>query len=156
MPCRRTPHTQGWGAVAGLLDFTRYDKDDRGGAVGPELAGELRRLANLFLMSAITLLLFLARALAEVFAVAFIPRPVFVVGGVVMLTGWAMTYVYGVFVTFKARRWAWFALCAIPFTCVPAAVAYAWVRRQEIEREVLGADRATVGRQKRGGRQTRR
>jgi len=142
--------------MAGLLDSTRYDKDDRGGAVGPQLAGELRRLANLFLMSAITLLLFLARALAEVFTVTFIPRPVFVVWGVVMLTGWAMTYVYGVFVTFRARHWAWFALCAIPFTCVPAAVAYAWVRRQEIERDVLGADRAPAGRQKRGGRQTRR
>jgi hypothetical protein len=133
--------------MARLLDFTRYDKDDRGVTVGPALAAELRRLANLFL---------LARAFAEVFAVTFIPRPVYVVWGIVMLTGWAMTYVYGVFVTFKSRRWGWFALCAIPFTCVPAAVAYAWIRRQEIEREVLGEDRVTAGRQKRGGRKTRR
>ena len=66
-----------------------------------------------------------------------------------------MTYVYGVFVTFKARRWAWFALCAIPFTCVPAAAAYAWIRRQEIEREVLG-DESPASRQKRGGRKTKR
>ena len=110
--------------------------------VDPEVAAELRRLANLFLVSGITLLLFLVRAFAEVFTVTFIPRPVYVVWGIAMLTGWAMTYVYGVFVTFKARRWAWFALCAIPFTCVPAAAAYAWIRRQEIEREVLGDERA--------------
>ena len=143
--------------MAGLLDFTKYDKDDRGGAVGPELAGELRRLANLFLMSAITLLLFLARAFAEVFTVTFIPRPVFVVWGVLMLTGWAMTYVYGVYVTFKARRWGSFALCAIPITSEPTAVAYAWIRRQEIEREVLGDGAGMpAGRQKRGGRKARR
>ena len=30
-------------------------------------------------------------------------------------------------------------LCAVPFTCVPAGVAYAWIRRTEIEDEVLGA-----------------
>ena len=141
--------------MAGLLDFTRYDKDDRGVAVGPATAAELRRLANLFLLSGITLVMFLVRALAEVFTVPFIPRPVYVVWGVVMLSGWAMTYVYGVFVTFKARRWAWFALCAIPFTSVPAAAAYAWIRRQEIEREVLG-DESPASRQKRGGRKTRR
>ena len=141
--------------MAGLLDFTRYDKDDSGVAVGPEIAAELRRLANLFLLSGITLVMFLVRAFAEVFTVTFIPRPVFVVWGVVMLSGWAMTYVYGVFVAFKARRWAWFALCAIPFTCVPAAAAYAWIRRQEIEREVLG-DESPASRQKRGGRKTRR
>src|SRR5665647_3099626 len=69
-------------------------------------ASRVRRLANLFLVSGITLLLFLVRAVAEVFTVTFIPRPVYVVWGIAMLTGWAMTYVYGVFVTFKARRWA--------------------------------------------------
>jgi hypothetical protein len=141
--------------MARLLDFTRYDKDDRGVAVGPALAAELRRLANLFLLSGITLLLFLLRAFAEVLTVTFIPRPIYVVWGIAMLTGCAMTYVYAVFVTFKARRWGWLALCAVPFTCVPAAVAYAWVRRQEIERDVLGDARPPAGRQKRGGRKTR-
>jgi hypothetical protein len=142
--------------MAGLLDFTKYDKSDRGSAVGPEIGAELRRLANLFLLSGITLVLFLVRAFAEVFAVAFVPTPVYLAWGILMLTGWAMTYVYGVFVTFKARRWAWFALCAIPLTCVPAAAAYAWIRRQEIERDVLGEGRAPAGRQKRGGRKTGR
>ena len=140
-----------------LLDFTRYDNDKSGVAVEPRLAAELRRLANLFLVSGITLVLFLARAFAEVFTVTFIPRPAYVGWGIVMLTGWAMTYVYGVYVAFKARSWGWFALCAIPFTCVPAAAAYAWIRRQEIEREVLGdASSAPAGRQRRGGRKTRR
>ena len=67
--------------MAGLLDLTKYDKDDRGGAVEPALAAELRRLANLFLISGITLVLFLARAFAEVFTVTFIPRPAYVVWG---------------------------------------------------------------------------
>lgn len=141
--------------MARLLDFTRYDKDDRGVTVGSALGAELRRLANLFLVSAVTLVLFLVRALAEVFAITFIPRPVYVVWGIAMLTGWAMTYVYGVFVTSKARRWGWFALCTIPFTCVPAAVAYTWVRRQEIEDDVLGEDRPPAAHQRRGGRKTR-
>ena len=143
--------------MARVLDLTKHDKDDRGVDVGPELTAELRRLANLFLVSGITLLLFLVRAFAQVFSVTFIPRSVYVVWGLAMLTGWAMTYVYGVFVTMKARRWLWLALCAIPFTCVPAAAAYAWIRRQDIEHEVLGDGAgAPAGRQKRGGRKTRR
>jgi hypothetical protein len=142
--------------MARPLDFTKYDKDDPGAPVSPELAHELRRLASLFLVSGITLILFLARAFAEVFTVTFIPGPVYVVWGTIMLTGWTMTYVYGVYVTLKARRWGWLTLCAIPFACVPAAAAYAWIRRQEIERQVLGSERPATGRQKRGGRTTRR
>jgi hypothetical protein len=142
--------------MAGLLDFTRYDKDAHGVPVSPELAVELRRLANLFLVSGITLVLFLLRAFAEALVVTFVPAPVYVAWGLIMLTGWAVAYVYGVYVTFKARRWVWLALCAIPFTCVPAAVAYAWVRRQEIERDVLDADRSKAGRRERGARKTPR
>ena len=143
--------------MAGLLDLTKRDKDDRGVAVDPVVDAELRRLANLFLMSGITLVLFLARAFAEVFTVTFIPRFAYVLWGGAMLTGWAMTYVYGIFVTSKARRWLWLALCAIPFACVPAAAAFAWIRRQEIEREVLGdVAGAPAGRQKRGRGKTRR
>jgi len=142
--------------MARFLDFTRYDKDDPGVAVGAERAAELRRLANLFLISGITLFLFLARAFAEVFSVTFIPRGVFVAWGLLMLLGWAMSLVYGVYVTLKARRWGWLVLCAIPFTCVPAAAAYAWTRRQEIEREVLGDDTSASSRQKAGRRKKRR
>lgn len=135
-----------------LLDFTKYDKDERGAQVGREQAVELRRLANLFLVSGITLVLFITRALAEALSVTFIPQSVYVVWGVLMLTGWAMTLVYGVFVTFTARRWGWFVLCAVPFTCVPAAAAYAWIRRQELERSVLGDAPGATTRQRRGGR----
>lgn len=145
--------------MARFFGLTDYDRDGPGVVVGPELTAELRRLANLFLLSAITLILFLLRAFAVALNVTFIPAPAYVVWGVVMLTGWAMTLVYAVYVTFQARRWGWLALCAIPVTCVPAAVAYAWVRRQEIEREVLGdgpEDPGPRARQKKGGRKARR
>ena len=141
-----------------LFDFTRYDKGDAGVAVSPELAAELRRLANLFLVSSITLVLLLLQVFAVTLSVTFIPGPVKTASGVVFLTGLAATYVYGIFVTWRARRWGWFALCVIPVASVPCSLAYAWTRRQEIERDVLGEgrDRTLAGRQKRGGRKTRR
>jgi len=142
--------------MARWLDFTRYDKDDPGVAVGAAQATELRRLANLFLISGITLFLFLTRAFAEALGVTFIPRGIFVAWGGVMLIGWAMSFVYGIYVTLNARRWAGLALCAIPFTCVPAAAAYAWTRRQEIEREVLDDGASAPSRQRAGGRAKRR
>ena len=138
-----------------LLDFTKYDKDEPGASVDRDQAVELRRLANLFLISGITLVLFITRALAEALSVTFIPQGVYVVWGILLLTGWAMTLVYGVFVTFTARRWGWLALCAIPFTCVPGAAAYAWTRRQEIEHRVLGDAPGSATRQRRGGRRKR-
>jgi hypothetical protein len=46
-------------------------------------------------------------------------------------------------------------LCVIPITCVPASIVYAWIRRGEIEREVLGDQTATAARQRRGGRKKR-
>jgi len=139
-----------------LLDFTKYDKDAPGADVDEHQARELKRLANLFLVSSVTLVLFVLRALAEGMSVTFIPDAVYVVWGVVLLTGWAMTYVYAVFVTFQARRWGWLVFCAIPFLCVPGGVTYAWFRRQEIEHEVLGDAPPTAARQRRGGRRTRR
>jgi hypothetical protein len=120
----------------------KYDPDAPGVAVSPETASELRRVANLFLVSGITLALFVLRAAAEALDVTIVPQPVYVIWGLVMLTGWAMTLVYGVYVTFTARSWGWLVLCAIPFTCVPAAVAYAWIRRQDVEREVLAAKKS--------------
>lgn len=142
-------------AVSGLFDFTKYDKDASGAEVDASTALELRRLANLFLVAGITLALFVMRAFAEALSVTFIPRGVYVAWGLVLLTGWAASLVYGVFVTFTARRWGWLALCIIPVTCVPAAAAYAWIRRQEIERTVLGDGPAPAARQRRGGRKKR-
>lgn len=141
--------------MSGLFDFTKHDKDAPGAAVDASTALELRRLANLFLISGITLALFVLRALSEALSVTFMPQGVYVVWGLILLTGWAASLVYGVFVTFSARRWGWLALCLLPLTCVPAAAAYAWIRRQEIERAVLGDGPAPVARQRRGGRKKR-
>lgn len=116
----------------------KHHTDAPGVDAGPEITAELRRLANLFLVSSVTLALFLLRTAAVVLSVTFIPRPVGVAWGLVLLTGWAATYVLALYTTAKARRWVWVVLCAIPVTCVPAGVAYAWIRRTEIEDEVLG------------------
>ena len=141
--------------MAGLFDIFRYDKDAAGAEVDARTTLELRRLANLFLLSGVTLALFVLRAVGEALAVTFIPRPVYVVWGVILLTGWAASLVYGVYVTYTARRWGWLVLCLIPVTCVPAAVAYAWIRRQEIERAVLGDDRSPAAHGPRGGKRKR-
>ncbi len=141
--------------MAGLLHFAKHDEDAPGAAVDAALALELRRLAHLFLISAITLALFLLRALAEALSVTLLPRGVSVAWGILLLAGWAATLVYGVYVTFTARRWGWLALCLLPLTCVPAAAAYAWIRRQEVERDVLGGAPTSASRQRRGGRKKR-
>ena len=141
--------------MAGLFDFMKYDKDAGGANVDEQTALELRRLANLFLLSGITLALFALRALGEALSVTFFPQGVYVVWGVILLIGWAATLVYGVYVTYTVRRWGWLALCLIPVTCVPAAVAYAWIRRQEIEVSVLGDERPPTARRRRGARKKR-
>ena len=151
----------------GLFDFSKYDKDARGAEVGEATRLELRRVANLFLLSSVTLVVLLLQVFARALEVTFIPPPAYAVAGLVFLVGWAATFAYGLFVTFKAARWGWFVLCVIPVTCVPAGVAYAWIRRGEIEREVLGeapdahaapgrsvAGR-TASRQRRGGKKKR-
>lgn len=139
----------------GLFDFVKYDADAPGAEVGDQTRIELRRLANLFLLAGITLALFMLRALAEALSVTFIPNGVYVAWGIALLTGWAATLVYGVFVTFTGRRYGWLVLCLVPITSVPAGVAYAWIRRGEIERAVLGDGRSTPPRQRRGGRSKR-
>ena len=102
MPRRRTPHTTRQEPWPGLLDFTKYDKDAQGVAVGPEL--DARAAA------ARQPLPRLEHHPRRSFSRAPSPRssrsrssrrPVYVVWGLVMLTGWAMSYVYGVFVTLQ-------------------------------------------------------
>jgi hypothetical protein len=141
--------------MARLFDFMKYDKDAPGAEVDDQTARELRRLANLFLLSATTMIILLIGLFARTLDVTFISSAGYAVIGLFFLLGWAATAVYGVYVTFTARRWGWFALCVIPVTCVPAAVAYAWIRRQEIERAVLGADPSPATRQRRGGKKRR-
>jgi len=142
--------------VSPLFDWFRIDDGTPAVDAGPELTAELRRLANLFLLSGVTLVLFLLRAFAIALHVNLFPDSVIVVWGTVLLIGWAASLVYGAWVTLKARRWGWFVLCVFPVTCVPISVAYAWVRRQEIERDVLGPEEPTSARQRRGGRDRRR
>jgi hypothetical protein len=139
----------------GLFDFTRHEADAPGTQVDESTRLELRRLANLFLLSSMTLVVLLLVAFAQALHVTFIPQAVYTAAGLVFLAGWAATFVYGLYTTFKAARWGWFVLCVIPATCVPAGVAYAWVRRGEIEREVLGGPASPAARRRRGGRQKR-
>jgi len=139
----------------GLFDFTKYDADARGARVDESTRLELRRLANLFLLSSVTLIVLLLEVFARALRVTFIPQPVYAAAGFVFLVGWAATLVYGAYTTFKAGRWGWFALCLIPVTSVPASVAYAWIRRSEVEREVLGDPSPPPARQRRGGRKKR-
>jgi hypothetical protein len=115
-----------------------HRNDAPGVDAGPDLTAELRRLANLFLVSSVTLALFLLRVFAAMLDVSFLSGPVLLVWGVVLLAGLAATYALGLYTTVRARRWFWVVLCAIPLTSVPASVAYAWIRRTEIEDQVLG------------------
>jgi len=112
-------------------------RDAAGAPVDPQLRAELRRLAGLFLVSSITLALFILRAVYVALDVALLPDAVVVVWSVALIAGWATTFAYGLYVILKARRWLWAVLFAIPLTCVPAGVAYSWTRRMDIERQVL-------------------
>ncbi|HEX5643462.1 MAG TPA: hypothetical protein VFZ86_14160 [Thermoleophilia bacterium] len=137
--------------MSGLFHFMQYDKHAPGAAIDDETRQELGRVANLFLVSAITMIALFAELFAQALEAAFIPQAVHTVLGLVFLVGWAATVVYGVYVTFTARRWLWLALCVIPPTSPPAALVYAWIRRREIEREVLGDEPSPPARRSRGG-----
>jgi len=111
---------------------------------------EVRHLSFLFLLSAISLLLFMTYAFAGLLRVG-LPAMVNVAWLGSMVSGWAATWFYAIYVTAVQRRWFWFALVAFPATSVPCAVAYAWTRRMEIEEEVPGDPRQRT-RDKRGAR----
>lgn len=104
--------------------------------LAPATRLELKRVSVLFLLSAVTLLLFLVYLVAEVAGVSFIPPIVWAMWLASMLSGFGATWVYSVYVTARARRWAWVVLCALPPTSVLCAVAYAWIRRGELEVEI--------------------
>jgi hypothetical protein len=97
---------------------------------------EVRHLSFLFLVSAISLLLFMSYAFAGLLRID-VPAAVRIAWLGSMLSGCAATWFYAMYVTIAQRRWFWFVLVAIPLTSVPCAVAYAWTRRMEIEDEVL-------------------
>jgi hypothetical protein len=140
----------------GLFDFTKQDADAPAAEVDEETRLELRRVANLFLLSSLTLIVLLLEVFARALHVTFIPQGVYAAAGLVFLVGWAATYVYGLYTTYRARRWGWFVLCVIPLTCVPGSIVYAWIRRTEIENRVLGGlTPSASARQRRGGRKKR-
>jgi hypothetical protein len=111
-------------------------RDDGHGVLDAATRAELKRVTVLFLLSAITLLLFLVYLLAEGLGVSFIPPVVWAMWVASLFSGFVATWVYSVYVTLRARRWLWVALCALPPTAVPCAVAYAWIRRGEMEAEL--------------------
>ena len=118
--------------------------------VGPETRLELRSLANLFLVSSVTLALFMAWFFSQALR-SDVPASRGVRLGRRAARGPGDHLCARRLHPLRARRLGWLVVCLIPGICLPFAVAYAWVRRMEIEREVLGEDR-TPGRQRRGGR----
>ncbi len=136
--------------MSGLFDFIKYDKDAPVADVDDETRLELRRVANLFLVSAVTMIALFVELFSRALDVTFLPQAARTILGLVFLVGWAATVVYGVYVTYTARRWGWLVLCIVPPTGPPAALAYAWIRRQEIEREVLGDEPSPPARRRRG------
>jgi hypothetical protein len=112
------------------------DRDAGRAVLDAPTRAELKRVTVLFLLSAITLLVFFVYLLAEGLGVSFIPPVVWAMWLASLFSGFVATWVYGVYVTARARRWLWVALCALPPTAVPCAVAYAWIRRGEMEAEL--------------------
>ena len=109
----------------------------------PALKAELKRLAVLFLVSAITLVLVFADFVIRALPVGTVPPPIPLMVQVSWFGGAVATWVYGLYVTIRARAWGWVVLCAIPlFGSVPGCVAYSWIRRGALERQILDDERA--------------
>ena len=108
----------------------------------PVLKAELKRLATLFLMSAITLVLVFADAVLRALPYDLLPSVVLLMIQVSWFGGAVATYFYGLYVTIRAHAWGWVALCAIPLVgSVPGCVAYSWIRRGALERRILDEER---------------
>lgn len=98
---------------------------------------EIKQLSVLFIVSSISLVLFVILGFIQWFNVSLpvvIPwMLVFSIG-----PGWLVCWVYGTYVTIRARRFLWTALIVFVFAAIPGSLMYAWTRRMEIEAEVLG------------------
>lgn len=104
----------------------------------PALKAELKRLAILFLISAVTLVLVFADAVIRAIPYELLPAIVLLMIQVSWISGAVATFFYGLYVTIRARAWGWVLLCAIPlFGSVPGSVAYSWIRRGALERLIL-------------------
>jgi hypothetical protein len=110
--------------------------------VDPKLKAELKRLALLFLISAITLWLVVVYAVLRAIDSGLFPDIVWFMWGAAIFSGCIATYFYGLYVTLRARAWGWVLLCAVPVIgSVPGCVAYSWIRRGQLERQVLEEER---------------
>jgi hypothetical protein len=89
-------------------------------------------------MSAITLLLVISYAVLRQIGAGLIPDVAWIMWATAIVSGCTATYFFGLYVTIRARAWGWVALCAIPVVgSVPGSVAYAWIRRGELERQII-------------------
>jgi Flp pilus assembly protein TadB len=97
---------------------------------------ELRLLSYLFLVSALTMLLVMMYFAASVLKVT-VPYGVGYAWVVVIGAGIGASWVLGMYTAARLKRWWWFVVIAVPPAAVPAALAFAWNRRMEIEDETL-------------------
>jgi hypothetical protein len=115
--------------------------DEATPVLDPGVKAELKRLAILFLMSAFTLVLVIADAVTRAVLHDVLPGIVFGMVQLSWLGGAVATYFYGLYVTIRARAWGWVVLCAVPLLgSVPGSVAYSWIRRGALERQILDAE----------------
>jgi hypothetical protein len=121
-----------------MADKKRVREENETPILDPKLKAELKRLAILFLVSALTLVLVIAYAVMRRIDERLIPDIAWLMWATAIFSGCVATYFYGLYVTVRARAWGWVALCAIPVVgSVPACVAYTWIRRGELERQIL-------------------
>lgn len=107
----------------------------------PVLKAELKRLALLFIISAVTLVVVVSYAVTRRIGTDLLPDIAWLMWATAIFSGCVATYFYGLYVTVRARAWGWVVLCAIPVVgSVPGSVAYAWIRRGELERRILSGE----------------
>ncbi len=107
----------------------------------PALKAELKRLAVLFIISAVTLVVVVSYTVARRIGTDLLPDIAWLMWATAIFSGCVATYFYGLYVTIRARAWGWVALCAIPVVgSVPGSVAYAWIRRGELERRIISGE----------------
>ena len=121
-----------------MVDNARGRDEAAVPVLDPKLKAELKRLALLFLISAVTLWLVVVYAVLRSIDRGLFPDLVWFMWGAAIFSGCIATYFYGLYVTIRARSWGWVVLCAVPvFGSVPGCVAYSWIRRGQLERRVL-------------------
>ncbi len=126
-----------------MSDGVKRRSDDAIPVLDPAVKAELKRLAILFLMSAFTLVLVVADAVARAVLHDVLPGIVFGMVQLSWLGGAFATYFYGLYVTIRARAWGWVVLCAVPLVgSVPGSVAYSWIRRGALERQIFDEERS--------------